>query len=282
MSSCAITARAVPERLEPRALLSGHDSMAAPDRDIRPDLTGWIAWAAPSPVLPGGTTRASVGVMNLETAAGPSPPARIGLYLSPDTTLDASDRQVATARVRSLRPGRQAFTRLNRVTVPADLAPGTYHYVGRVDDGGVADEQSEADNVFYTPYRLTVVTPTVDIVPVAVGAIRLRRSRASFFFGSATLRVWNTGNTDYSGELSVSGYATDDGVPGPVFSPGNVALSVSDPTVTVRAGRSARVRVSFDAFGPSVGDFVLVLTAARPGDPTPDQHVTAFAQFSRR
>lgn len=276
------TARAVSERLEPRTFFASHAGVAAPEGDARPDLTGWIASATPPQVLPGGTVRLAVGVMNVETAGAASPPARLGLYLSTDTTLDGSERQIATVPVRSLRPGRQAFMRLNRVTVPADLAPGTYHYVGRVDDGGIVDEQSEADNVFHTRYQLTVVAPTVDIVPLAVTGIRVRDSRASGFFGGATLHVWNTGNTDYSGELVLRGYATDDGVPGPILSAADVGLEVRAGPVKVRAGRGAKLRISFFGFPGGARHFVMFLTAGRHGDPTPDQHVTAFAPSSRR
>lgn len=70
---------------------------------------------------------------------------RIGYYLSTDATITTSDTFLGFRTVQGLAPG-SASTADTSVTVPADLAPGTY-YVGAIADyqGGIA-EASEANN----------------------------------------------------------------------------------------------------------------------------------------
>lgn len=247
--------------------------------DARPDLSLSFTEGPFGPYLPGEMTRIVISAYNVASAGAAAAPSTVALYFSDNPVLDAGDRLVASARARSLKVGKGAYVRFSRVRIPADLPAGRYYPLARIDDAGVVDEQSEDNNIAVRLAAFTVLAPVADIVPVAIQrVVAIHGYKGLGYYGRATLLVWNTGNAPFVGEVAINGYATDDGI---ININGGPLLITASP-VSIRPGASRKIPFRFSGGPVDRGDFVLVMSADAPGDPTPGQTVSVMARFRRR
>jgi hypothetical protein len=265
--------RPLADPLEPRLFLSGVIPIrAASPVPQGPDLTVRLKRLPRGEVVGGTAPQVTVVVANRRPARVRSDPTTVGLYLSSDPLLDDGDRALGTLAISTrLKPG-QRIARPLRPTIPADLAPGTYHLLARVDESDPNAEVDETNNLA-DGGTVAYAAPVVDIVPVALKKVRLYYYKGIAASGVATLWVHNHGNVDFAGALT----GTVD------FLYGTVSIYASKPRysqqVTVR--RAARKKITLTIYPPlgSFGPFECAVTADAAGDATPGQSVSAPAQI---
>jgi subtilase family serine protease len=95
---------------------------------------------------------------------GPSEPSVTGFYLSSDYRLSAGDVSLGTRDVPSLAVG-EVSPAATTVTIPPDVATGTYYLLAAADASGVLAESSETNNVRFTSIR---IGPDLIVTSVAV------------------------------------------------------------------------------------------------------------------
>jgi subtilase family serine protease/regulation of enolase protein 1 (concanavalin A-like superfamily) len=139
-----------------------------------------------------GYTNQQVGgaLIAMLTNAGPvdvTTPLSVGVYLSTDPTISASDTKLTgnSTQVTTLAAGASlALSFDSDLTIPADVAPGNYYLGVLVDEGDVVDEKAENNNGKSSPFTLledlwTVMvfmngdddTSTVSLEPWAISDI---------------------------------------------------------------------------------------------------------------
>lgn len=228
--------------------------------------------------MAGDTGRTVVIALNMPSADSTAPWSTMALYLSNDRDLDAADRQIATARVRSLKVDRRALVSFRRFTVPRDMPAGRYEVLARIDETDAVNEESEANNVSWQG-TITIVAPYVDLVPVAIKRVIVRpRYRSDGVQGVATVLVWNVGTVSFTGTPVVRAFASNDGVL-PLLP--NLMVYPPVQPVTIRPGSSAKVRVSFESLAGGL-NFLLFISVDSPSDSTPNQAASAIARYPRR
>ena len=97
--------------------------------DVAPDLTV-SALTAPAKAAPGGTIAVTDTTRNQGTGAGPA--SQTSFYLSRDVFLDGADSLLGSRPVEALPVG-AASTATASVTLPGDLATGTYFLFAKAD-----------------------------------------------------------------------------------------------------------------------------------------------------
>jgi subtilase family serine protease len=122
--------------------------------EILPDLLVTTV-TAQSKVYPGATITVSDTTTNRGAASGESVTA---VYLSSDATLDPADLPLGSRAVDALDAG-LASSGQTTVTVPADLAAGTYYLIAAADAGAAIREVSETNNT-----RAKTITTGPDLV----------------------------------------------------------------------------------------------------------------------
>jgi hypothetical protein len=99
--------------------------------------------------------------MNLGSVAAPGSTG--GIYLSTTSTITTADTLLATVTSPGLTPvGTPGYDNVQNVTVtlPGNLAPGTY-YIGGISDNNGAVVESSGDNNTYNTVKITVGQPSL-------------------------------------------------------------------------------------------------------------------------
>ena len=136
-------------------------------RQTLPDLT-IIDGSAPATGISGQAVRLSVQVRNQGTAAASG--FRLGIYLSTDTVITRSDTQIGTCNFPSLGVEATA-TCSGNITLPASIAPGTYHVGGFADDTEQVSESDENNNTAVAPNQIVISRgPAPDLTVTSVAA----------------------------------------------------------------------------------------------------------------
>ncbi len=121
---------------------------------VLPDIMVSVV-SAPATVKRGSTLSITDAVKNI----GKAPVTKeftVTLYLSKDKRISpASDREVGSHGVASLLVN-QTVTRLTTVTIPADIAPGSYFVGVLADSGDVVQELGDGNNTRVTPGTIQI------------------------------------------------------------------------------------------------------------------------------
>jgi subtilase family serine protease len=123
--------------------------------DVAPDLTV-SALTAPAKAAPGGTIAVSDTTRNQGTSAGPA--SQTSFYLSRDVFLDGADSLLGSRPVEALAVG-AASTATASVTLPGDLATGTYFLFAKADGPAAITEVNETNN-----HRASVISVGPDLL----------------------------------------------------------------------------------------------------------------------
>ena len=136
-------------------------SVVTPNADLY--VSG--ATASPSQTVAGGTINTSGYLYNQGNAL--ATPARVGYYLSTNSTLDASDVLVGNYSLGSVYGGSYGYF-YGSATIPTGTAAGSYYLLFVADYLNQVAESNENNNV--SAYAIQVVTPSVDLVTSSVYA----------------------------------------------------------------------------------------------------------------
>ena len=125
----------------------------------QPDLTEYVAVSSTT-VAAGGSVTIDAYDMNLGNAV--SGPSTAQIYLSTDPTITTSDTVLATLTTSQTlatvsQPGYYDHQTVS-VTLPGNLAPGTYYIGGIADYNNQVSESNEANNT-YNVTKITVTAP---------------------------------------------------------------------------------------------------------------------------
>jgi trimeric autotransporter adhesin len=137
---------------------------------IGPDLLVTAATPAPTSTGPGLIVNLTNTVRN--QGGAPAGAFAVGVYLSRNTSFDASDVLVATRQVPAGLAPAAASMAVTPVTIPADSDAGTYFLIVRADDGLQVGEANENNNllasvavqVVKADLQVTAVTATPPFV----------------------------------------------------------------------------------------------------------------------
>jgi hypothetical protein len=161
---------------------STSQSLSAVDKEIldalgfhvaapKPDLSEYVA-VNKTTVAPGGSITIDAYDMNLGN--GVSGPSTAGIYLSTDPTITTSDTLLATVVSSGTlatvsQPGYYDHQTVS-VTLPGNLAPGTYYIGGIADYNNQVAESNETNNT-YNVVQITVAAPQQPSATQYVGAM---------------------------------------------------------------------------------------------------------------
>jgi subtilase family serine protease len=120
-----------------------------------PDLVT-TSVSGPATGQAGGTINVSSTVQNVTAGTG-AVGIRVGFYLSMDPTPGTG--RLAGSRTISLLAGGATSEAVVPVTVPADLAPGTYYLTALADDTHSITESNEDNNGATAPGQITITAP---------------------------------------------------------------------------------------------------------------------------
>lgn len=152
---------------------------------VGPDLIV-TALTAPAQAAPGGSILVSDTTANQGGGAAPASATRF--FLSVNILLDASDTPLDARPVGALTPGSSSTGSAN-VTIPANMAAGSYYLFAQADAGGAVGEPNEVNNTRLTTIRigadLTVTGLTVPARGAAGQAIAVTDTTRNTGSGSA-------------------------------------------------------------------------------------------------
>lgn len=206
-----------------------------------------------STVLPGNTVTISAQVQNLGSVGAGENTLR--LYLSTDTTFDASDSLISGRALTSVAPNSSSAVQSFDYTYPPNGAPGTYYVLLVADATGTVFETNETNNVSFVQFTVPAVQPGIDLLV----------SNATTSSGSVTVgeqltinaTVQNQGQ-NASGTSRLGFYLSDDNI----FNPATDRLLTTREIASLNTfGTSAPQSYSFtylDEYG--IGNkFILVV-----------------------
>lgn len=168
-----------------------------------------------STVLPGDSVSVAARVQNLGSVGAGENTLRI--YLSTDTTLDATDEFITGRSLTSVAANSTSTLQNFSFTYPPNGAAGTYYVLFVADGANTVFETNETNNVSFVQFTVPSVQPGID----------LRLSNATTSSGSVTVgeqltinaTVQNQGQ-EASGTSRLGFYLSDDNV----FNPGTDRL----------------------------------------------------------
>ncbi|WP_167291179.1 CARDB domain-containing protein [Hymenobacter busanensis] len=171
-SSGALTLRFTSDQT---AVAPGFEAAVSCFTAALPDLTLPQFTATPTTVAAGAQVAASVTLSNV--GPGVAAATVVSYYLSQNAVFDAGDQLLGTSSGGTLNNG-ASVTRNNNVTVPTNVASGTYYLLAIADPSGAVVETNEQNNAA-APIAITVIganpdlvvsSPTVSPVSVSAGA----------------------------------------------------------------------------------------------------------------
>ena len=126
----------------------------------QPNLTEYVT-VSNTTLAPGAST--TIGAYTMDLGSVSAPGSTGGIYLSTDSTITTADTLLATVTSPGLTPvGTSGYYNLQNiaVTLPGNLAPGTY-YIGGISNNNNAVVESSGDNNTYNTVQITVADPTL-------------------------------------------------------------------------------------------------------------------------
>ncbi len=121
---------------------SGDSNEASAMPAIPPDLS---LSAFTVPTLGGAGTTVTVSITTANPGPGVAPPSVTRIYLSPNSTLEASDTPLVDVAVPELNPAAASALSLS-VLIPASTATGRYYLIAAADADGQIAETNEGNN----------------------------------------------------------------------------------------------------------------------------------------
>ena len=124
-----------------------------------PDLYGFLR-TQPTTVTPGGSLAIDATIVN--QGSGAAAASTTGYYLSTDQNITTSDILLSarsTAALAAYQGGTYWQDQAFSVTLPGNLAPGTYYLAALADSGGVIGESNETNNA-WSKVQITVSSVT--------------------------------------------------------------------------------------------------------------------------
>ena len=175
-----------------------------------PDLTAEVTrMALPANGVAGDSGKVAVKITNTGNV-NIKAPFGVGLYLSSDTSIDGSDtllRQKDNYPV-DLRPG-QSVTWTTNVTTPADVTPGTYHVLARVNANPQIVETDVVNNDAASATTTTLAAPEV-VLALDSGDVHLPSTAVPGDFATFHVTLANHGNTSGTETVGLRVYASVD------------------------------------------------------------------------
>jgi hypothetical protein len=159
-----------------------------------------------------------------------------------------------------------------KFTRPSDLGGGGYDYIAA--ETATATNTAPAQAV--TASAVAIDAPTVDLSTAfaATTPVRVSPGRA----GSAVVSVLNEGNVTATGTITLTLYTSSDPTPD---ASDTVLTTLSAKTISLRAGKSLKLHVRFDApAGAAAGSYYLVASVSstvQPADANPSNDAAAVA-----
>jgi hypothetical protein len=105
-------------------------------------------------------------VRNLAAAPATAGASRIDFYLSTDNVLDGGDRLLGSRNVSALAPLTSAAA-TTVVTVPADVAQGSYYIIAVADAGNQVAESNETNNTMVSAVPIQIRQPDLTITALS-------------------------------------------------------------------------------------------------------------------
>jgi subtilase family serine protease len=159
---------------------------------VGPDLT-MAAVSGPANAGTGAAITVSNTVAAASSAGNPAS-FSVGIYLSLDVVITASDTRIGYRTVSSLASGASS-TADTAVTIPTSIAAGTY-YLGVIADYGNAVKESDETNNALAGDRITIIGP--DLTATAVSGPSSVRVGASMTLDYTVKNGDGGGNADWS------------------------------------------------------------------------------------
>jgi len=136
-----------------------------------PNLTEYVRTFSNTQVLPGTNFSIQATTYNSGTAQAPSSTARI--YLSQDTIFNDADTLLVSHVSPAVNPGGDGSSQDFVVTIPGNLAPGTWYIGGVADYFGQVRELNEGDN---NSNFITINVPAAPSTPASQFSINFNYS----------------------------------------------------------------------------------------------------------
>ncbi len=204
----------------------------------------------------GGTT-ATFKLRVTNGAAGPllAGTLALTLYLGPDATFTARTVLAGGGLGKSidLPPG-HTTTLTARVTYPSSLPTATYQLFAAVVPVTAAGAAVQQPVTAIASRAVFITRPTVDLVASLPASVKIRPGKAT----SVTVTVKNTGTATAVGTVTIQLYQSTTGTADST----TPKLNTVTKTVKIAAGRSAAVKVPFQASGTTPGTYQLVAVIA--------------------
>lgn len=135
-----------------------------------PDLVVALVAFDPPQVTAGATLSVSDTVSNIGTRAASN--VRVGIYLSSDASVTATDRLLGFRSIASLDVGANSSAG-GTLTIPTTVGAGTYFVGAIVDDLATIAERSETNNVRLAASTVAVAPAILpDLEPAAIGVLQ--------------------------------------------------------------------------------------------------------------
>jgi len=134
--------------------------------DTKPDLTVQDFVVTPAQVSPGGSIDISCSILNIGAASAGANEVR--LYLSQDLIRDDNDIYLAYGNIDAIEAGGQITVSGADISLPDNLASGTWYALFIVDATAVVDETNEQNNQASTPVQVQGLAPDLLITNMAL------------------------------------------------------------------------------------------------------------------
>jgi Ca2+-binding RTX toxin-like protein len=196
-----------------------------------PDFTTSGLTLGTTTLAAGGSTSVAFAVNNIGTGSGQ--PGNAVVYLSTDSTITTSDTILSAVGPNFLSPSQSQSFNGYTISLPSNLAPGTY-YVGVIADyDNLVAESNEGNNVS----NVVAITVTAPPVPtLAIAALSADRAEGNSGTAAFTFTVTRSGST--AGASSVDWILN--GVSGPTINTDDVTAASLSGTVSFAAGETSR------------------------------------------
>ncbi|MFA6925105.1 MAG: CARDB domain-containing protein, partial [Bacteroidales bacterium] len=122
------------------------------------DLSVIISTATPSTVASGSSLSVSFTALNQSYQ---SISTSLGVYLSTDSILDASDTYLSYYSTGSI-SAHNFYSSSTSVTIPSSTTSGRYYIISYIDYTNIINETNEINNIYATP--ITVAPPVIDLL----------------------------------------------------------------------------------------------------------------------
>jgi len=135
------------------------------NNEVKPDLTIQDFDITPKSATPGGSIDISCTLLNI--GGSQAPENQIDLYLSQDQVIDATDIYLAYGTMDPLDAGDNVSVTGEDISLPDDLASGTWYALIMCDALGVIGESNENNNLVSTTLIIQGDSPDLQIISIS-------------------------------------------------------------------------------------------------------------------